>query len=175
MTTKLVRLVDDKDAPTRSVYVEPLGGDRFRVTIEDRAIEVEGFETERGVSFRLDGRSLDLPVERRGDVHRVSTPGGRVDIELVDERVHKMRSALGVGAGGLTPELKSPMTGKVVLAKCAAGDTVEEGQTLVIIEAMKMENEIKAPGAATVKSVRVAAGELVSPGDVLVEFEIEEA
>lgn len=173
MTTKLVRLTGDKDNPTESVYVEPLGGDRYRVTLGEEAIEVEGFQTERGVSFRLDGKSYDLPVERRGDTHRVSLPSGRIPSELVDERVYKMQSALGVGPGVVKPELPSPMTGKVVLVPAEPGQEVTEGETLVIIEAMKMENEIKAPGDVVVKEVRVAAGDLVSPGDILVTFEVD--
>ena len=173
MTTKLVRLTGEKDNPTQTVYVDPLGGDRFRVTVDGESIEVEGFETERGVSFRLGGVSYDLPVERRGDTHRVSTAGGRVDVDLVDERVYKIQSALGVGHGVIKPELPSPMTGKVVLVPCKPGDQVHAGQTLVIIEAMKMENEIKAPGDVVIKDVRVAAGTLVAPGDVLLTFEVE--
>ncbi|MFT6398912.1 MAG: biotin carboxyl carrier protein [Bradymonadia bacterium] len=84
-----------------------------------------------------------------------------------------MRSALGVGAGALKPELVSPMTGKVVLVRCAAGDDVSEGDTLVIIEAMKMENEIKAPADVKIRTVEVSAGDLVAPGGVLVKFELE--
>jgi biotin carboxyl carrier protein len=65
------------------------------------------------------------------------------------------------------------MTGKVVLVKCSPGDEVAEGTTLIIIEAMKMENEIKAPGDVSIKDVRVAAGDVLAPGDVLVTFNLD--
>lgn len=173
MTTKLVRILDAKEGVTQTISVEPLGGDAYRVTIGDEVHEVEGFPTERGVSFRLGAKSFDLPVYRSGDSHHVRLPEGAHDFELVEERLHKMRSALGVGAGALKPELVSPMTGKVVLVRCAAGDDVSEGDTLVIIEAMKMENEIKAPADVKIRTVEVSAGDLVAPGGVLVKFELE--
>ncbi len=171
--TKLVLLTGDKDNPTTDVSVTPIEGDRYTVTIGDESFDVEGFPTERGVSFRLNGASYDLPIDRRGDMAHVATRNNRYSYELVDERVHKMRTALGAGAGALKPELVSPMTGKVVVVSCAVGESVEAGQTLVIIEAMKMENEIKAPGNATVTAVKVGAGDLVNPGDVLVKFEFD--
>lgn len=172
--TKLVHITGDKDNPTVDVAVAHIEGDRYAVTIGEETVEVEGFPTERGVAVRIGGRSYDLPVERRADTSYVATTHHRYGFELVDERIYTMRSALGAGAGALKPELPSPMTGKVVLVSCEVGQVVEEGETLVIIEAMKMENEIKAPGAATVSGVKVAAGDLVNPGDVLVTFTFDE-
>ncbi|MCB9507639.1 MAG: biotin/lipoyl-binding protein [Myxococcales bacterium] len=174
MTAKshLVELTGDKDSPTRDIVVESLGGDRYAVTVDGVRTEVEAFATDRGVALRRDGQSHDLRVERRGDVHVTHGAAGRQAFELVDARTHALRSALAGGAGVMKPELRSPMTGKVVLVRYAPGDAVEEGKTVVIIEAMKMENEIKAPGAAVIRSVRVAPGDLVAPGDVLVDFEL---
>jgi biotin carboxyl carrier protein len=85
-----------------------------------------------------------------------------------------MKSVLGGAAGVAKPELASPMAGKVILVRVAEGDRVEEGQALVIIEAMKMENELRALAPATVREVRVAAGDVVNPGDVLLTFEFDE-
>jgi acetyl/propionyl-CoA carboxylase alpha subunit len=173
MKTNLVRVLDPKTGETQPIQVEPLGGDAYRVTIGDTVHDVEGFPTESGVSFRLGGRSFDLPVHRDGDSLAVRHPSGTHRVDLIDERIHKLRNALGVGAGALKPELLSPMTGKVVLVKCSPGDEVAEGTTLIIIEAMKMENEIKAPGDVSIKDVRVAAGDVLAPGDVLVTFNLD--
>jgi acetyl-CoA/propionyl-CoA carboxylase biotin carboxyl carrier protein len=75
----------------------------------------------------------------------------------------------GGGAGGGT--VSAPMQGTIVKVLVNQGDTVEAGQALLVLEAMKMENHINAETAGTVKDVRVAAGETVGTGDVLVVIE----
>lgn len=67
--------------------------------------------------------------------------------------------------------IKAPMPGKVLEMKVSVGDVVKKGDTVLILEAMKMENVIKAPGDGKVKSVRVAAQESVEKNAVLIEFE----
>jgi pyruvate carboxylase subunit B len=62
------------------------------------------------------------------------------------------------------------MAGKIILVKVVEGDAVKEGQTLVIIEAMKMENELRCLAAGKVVKVAVAAGDIVKPGDKLLEL-----
>ncbi|MEA5136553.1 MAG: biotin/lipoyl-containing protein [Candidatus Fimivivens sp.] len=68
------------------------------------------------------------------------------------------------GAGTIT----APMSGTIFKMLANVGDTVKNGQVIVVLEAMKMENEIFAPCDGTVKEVRVAQGAAVAPGDVLV-------
>ncbi len=67
--------------------------------------------------------------------------------------------------------LESPMPGKVLRVLTAPGESVSDGQTLVIIEAMKMEFSVRAPHSGTVARVNYSEGEQVSAGDVLVEME----
>ena len=68
-------------------------------------------------------------------------------------------------AGGVT--ITSPMPGKILGIKAAAGTAVKRGQVILLLEAMKMENEIVAPQDGTVASVNVAVGDMVEPGAVL--------
>jgi len=173
-TTKLVEITGDKDEPTRDIAVEALGDGRYAVTIGDETTEVEGHLVDGGVALRIGALSRDLRVDDRGDALLVRTPSGRARLELVDARTYALQAALGQGAGALKPELVSPMAGKVVLTPVSAGDEVTEGTTLVIVEAMKMENEIRAVADVRIKDVRVAPGDLVNPGDVLVVFDVEE-
>ena len=72
-------------------------------------------------------------------------------------------------AGALTAQ----MTGRVIKVNVKPGDTVTEGDILLVIEAMKMENEIAAPISGRIKEVAVAPGGRVSEGDLLVQFEPE--
>ena len=73
----------------------------------------------------------------------------------------------GTGSGTVVV----PMQGTIVKVLVAVGDAVEVGQTVCVLEAMKMENAINAEKAGTVKEVRVAAGDSVGPGDVIAVIE----
>jgi biotin carboxyl carrier protein len=68
------------------------------------------------------------------------------------------------GAGAIT----SQMTGRIIRVDVEPGQRIEEGDLLLIIEAMKMENEVLAPRAGTIKEVAVVAGRRISEGDLLV-------
>jgi biotin carboxyl carrier protein len=78
-----------------------------------------------------------------------------------------VRAKLPVDVGAVT----SPMAGAILTVLVKPGDSVKQGQPLVVLEAMKMENQITAPVAGTVKSVDVKEGESVGEGHVLVVLE----
>ena len=75
------------------------------------------------------------------------------------------------GGGGGENALRAPIAGTVLQVNVTVGQDVAEGDTLIILEAMKMETEITAPVAGKVKSVPVKAGSAVQGGDILVDFE----
>jgi len=81
----------------------------------------------------------------------------------------KRPKAAAAGAGSGTVAV--PMQGTIVKVLVAEGDAVEVGQTVCVLEAMKMENNVNAEKAGTVKEVRVAPGESVGPGDVIAVIE----
>ncbi|MFW6078638.1 MAG: acetyl-CoA carboxylase biotin carboxyl carrier protein subunit [Gemmatimonadota bacterium] len=100
--------------------------------------------------------------------------GHRYAVEVIDERTKAIREVTGGAEAHKGPlPVKAPMPGKVMRVEVEAGQSVEPGQGLVIVEAMKMENELKADAAAVVAKVHVSAGEAVEKGAVLVEFEAE--
>jgi acetyl-CoA/propionyl-CoA carboxylase biotin carboxyl carrier protein len=80
----------------------------------------------------------------------------------------RARAAAAVGGSGT---VAVPMQGTIVKVLVAVGDTVEVGQTVCVLEAMKMENNVNAEKAGTVTEVKVAAGESVGPGDVVAVIE----
>ena len=67
--------------------------------------------------------------------------------------------------------LKAPMPGKVLAVEVAQGQSVDKGQLLLILEAMKMEHRITAPAAGVIKALAVTVGEQVANGALLVTFE----
>jgi biotin carboxyl carrier protein len=106
-------------------------------------------------------------------VRRASDGSVTVATALGNFRFHAARGATAA-AGGTRGKgaraIKSSMPGKVVRVLCAAGDAIEAGQPLMIIEAMKMENEICSPAAGVVQEIPVQPGTSVQSGDLLVKL-----
>jgi acetyl-CoA/propionyl-CoA carboxylase biotin carboxyl carrier protein len=110
----------------------------------------------------------------------VEINGRRYDVKLwvpetagVAAPAPKKRSAgaaTGGAAGGGNGEVVAPMQGTIVGVNVAVGDTVEAGDAVVVLEAMKMENSIPADIAGTIEDVKVATGDSVGAGDLLVKI-----
>ena len=121
----------------------------------------------------LDGHSYTFAVSRGADGRwTLLEAGDAVEVDVTDERTRYIRSLAGAGktqqGGGV---LKAPMPGLVVKVLVEPGENVTAGQSLVVLEAMKMENELKAPSAALVGTVSVRAGQAVEKGQALVALE----
>ncbi len=86
-------------------------------------------------------------------------------LEVFDPKRRMVSQSDGAMGGGL---LLAPMPGKIVALQVKAGDTVEKGQALVVIEAMKMQNELNAPRSGVVQEVLVKAGDAVEADQKLV-------
>jgi biotin carboxyl carrier protein len=82
------------------------------------------------------------------------------------ERASRDRTSASAAGGPL--EIRAIIPGRIVAVAVAPGDPVEAGQTLLAVEAMKMQNELRAPRAGTVTRVPAGAGATVEVGDVLV-------
>jgi biotin carboxyl carrier protein len=95
----------------------------------------------------------------------LSWPGGSIELDASD-----LTEGAGAGSGSLKP-LKLTMPGKVLSVKVKAGDLVDPGQGLVIVEAMKMENLLLAPAKAKVGKVLVKEGDRLDSGAILIVFE----
>ena len=124
----------------------------------------------RSVDVRLDGAKHPDPDVR---AFRASLYDGAYEFALQDPMKALLAAAGGGAAGGGL--LASPMPGKIVKVLVKAGDTVAEGQTLLVMEAMKMQNELKSAGAGTVAKVHVEEGATVETGAKLVEVTALEA
>ncbi len=132
----------------------------------------------RTFSFRAEGTPDALSIEidglaRKGAVAE-TTEGWRVFIGEASADFRRLDPLSGAGAdGSAAGSLKAPMPGVVTALKVEAGARVAAGDTLIVMEAMKMEHAIKAPGAGRVTGVRFAVGDQVGDGALMVDFEPE--
>ena len=105
----------------------------------------------------VNGTAYEVDVEEIGAAASVAAPAAT-----------PAATPVAAPAGGTV--ITCPMPGTIIDIKVAAGDSVAEGQVLVIFEAMKMENEIVAPCAGTVASVNCGKGDSVDSGSVLLSL-----
>ncbi len=115
----------------------------------------------REVTVEVDGRRYDVKLR----VPETAGPQGRQSLPRQPGR--RRASVTGTGSG----TVMVPMQGTIVKVVVAVGDVVEVGQTICVLEAMKMENAVTAEKAGTVKEIRVTAGDSVGPGDVVAVIE----
>ena len=152
--------------PGHEVHVEPQSARSARV--ESGSFRAELTVTPLGPGrFRLtDGsRSWTAWVDQDGARRHVTVEGlGEARLER-EQTGRRRRKEAAEGS------LASPMPGTVVKVLVAAGDRVERGQDLLVVEAMKMEIKVSAPAAGTVKAVRAKEGDPCDAGQVLAEVE----
>jgi len=117
-------------------------------------------------SILIHGRSYQATVLAPGTVQ----VNNRIfSVELFDPRELRARSSAGASHG--RQNIVAPMPGKVVRVLVAAGDTVEAGQGLIVVEAMKMQNEMRSPKSGIVVEVKTTAGATVTAGEILIVIE----
>ena len=152
-------------------------GDRLRLTVERLENGVFGRGSDEvGQADGAKPGVRDLPRtadDRASGVRRYETTveGWVFEVAVEVESRAELRERAGQGSQRRGHQgsdvVKAQIPGRVVRLWVAEGDTVESGQRLLAIEAMKMENEVRAPRAGTVESIRVAAESSVELGDEL--------
>jgi biotin carboxyl carrier protein len=131
------------------------------VSIGGRPVAVDVVPLDGALSVRVGGRVVDLTTEGTPPELGAIASGHRSYVRVESERQRAAAAAKKGGAGGSDKVLKSPMPGRVVRVLVAAGAEVAQGQTLCVVEAMKMENEVKAKSACIVAEVHVTEGATV--------------
>jgi biotin carboxyl carrier protein len=152
-----------------------------------RTVELE--RSNSGWSVSLDGQPLDadiveiaphtLSILLHGRSHEIRlfpAPDGTLQIhdglqhfaaEVIDPRSWRGRRHAGPEVEG-RQQVTAPMPGKIVRVLVKAGERVESGQGLIVVEAMKMQNEIRSPKSGTIERVFAVEGQTVSAGEPLV-------
>lgn len=141
--------------------------DGWSCAVEGQPRAVDVVEVAPGVfSLLLEGQSFVLHLERVGDTYRVHTRGTDLLAAVENPRRWAGRGGGALARGG-RQEITAPMPGRVIRVLVADNQTVEEGQGLVVVEAMKMQNEIPSPQKGVVEKVLVREGDRVEHGETL--------
>jgi len=129
-------------------------------------------DPERGIAHLSDGTtSLTAVVEGAGSEWFVTFRGRRISVTVRTHREQMLAEAAVAarGHGGPT-DVKATLPGLVVAIEIEEGSEVEEGQPLLTIEAMKMQNEVRAPRAGRVETLAVEGGQAVATGQLLLRL-----
>ncbi len=153
--------------PDGATYVRMPDGRQMRVDF-DLALGEDLF------SLLIDSQSHEVHIEPGETISdcEVTLDGQVYRVKVETERQHRL-SALAPRQSAPTGEaqIKAPMPGLVSIVAVEVGQTVEQGQRVAVLEAMKMENELRAPRAGTVKAVNVLPGQTVEQNKVLAIIE----
>jgi biotin carboxyl carrier protein len=142
--------------------------DRWRIALDSQSVDADAVEIATNTfSILLRGQSHEIRVtpSPRGTL-TLQTGPEEFTAEVIDPRAWSGRRHSAVEAEG-RQQIVAPMPGKVVRLLVKAGDTVEAGQGLLVIEAMKMQNEIRSPKSGVVERLLAEEGQAVNAGEVL--------
>jgi biotin carboxyl carrier protein len=142
------------DQELENIDLIKIGDGILHLVIQDQSIEIEFVEYNEDAKsylYKVNGKKISLSAKSK--------------LQL---QIEKM--GLGAGSSSKANDLKAPMPGLIVGIHVDVGQKVVKGDTLLVLEAMKMENSIKATGEGVVKKVSVSTGDKVDKGQVLVQF-----
>lgn len=165
---------------TRGRFSVHVGDEQFDLFVRDGSVELDNVAADASLvhvagavwSLILNGRSYSVAIGRaNGNMVPVTIDNVLYEVSIQDARGRLLdRFGAAQSRAPATAALVAPMPGLVLNVHVAAGEAVEPGQGLLVLEAMKMENELRASSHAVVQAVHVAPGDAVTKHAVLVEF-----
>ncbi|MGB8983134.1 MAG: biotin/lipoyl-containing protein [Anaerolineales bacterium] len=142
-------------------------GKTFTLTLDDKTIHAEFLRSENGrLELLIDGRRVTANVSS-DNAKRWVTVNGQTFVLTKSSGARRG----GHGHHHAAGELTAPMPGQIRAVNVGEGDTVSKGQTLLVIEAMKMEIRIQAPRDGIVRKLSVKQGQIVDREQILIEIE----
>ncbi|MDM8160030.1 biotin/lipoyl-containing protein [Labilibaculum sp. K2S] len=137
---------------------------KFKFTIrgQEYDVEIKDFEGS-SAKIEVNGTSYDV------DVH-VADKSSKTPRLVRKPVVNKPGEGSIKKSGGGASTVKAPLPGSIIKINIAVGDSINPGDTLLVMEAMKMENNVLAEKGGTVKAIKVAVGDSVLQDDVLIEI-----
>jgi len=140
-------------------------GDRLVVELEGSKKPIEYKKIDDYLySIIISGKSHSLAVLKKGKEIQIFFQGNLFNFEAVSE----IEQARGGHAGSGANQISAPMPSRVVKVLKEEGAQVEQGEGVIVVEAMKMESELKSPLSGTIKEIKVSDGDTVEGGDILV-------
>lgn len=149
-------------------------GNILEVEVDGKVYNVDLMHTADGTFSILEGGhsyNIELVPKSQAKTYTAYTLYQSFNIEIIDAEARYLKNRGANGFGSNENTISSPMPGKVVKVLVEEGDAVKEGETAVIISAMKMESEYKAPKDGIVKKVNVKDGDTVEGNQILIELE----
>lgn len=149
-------------------------GSILEVMIDNKKYKVDLMHTADGTFSILEGGhsyNIELVPQNHPKKYTAYTLYEEYDVEVIDAEARYLMNRGANGFGSADNKITSPMPGKVVKVLVKEGDDIKEGETAVIISAMKMESEYKASMTGKVKKVNVKDGDTVEGNQILVELE----
>jgi len=153
-----VNLDPNPDTSPTVVNVIELPSGELDVHVGEKPVPVDVVAFNGTLSVRVGTRVVDLTTEGSPPEISAIANGHRTYVRVESERQRAAAAAKKGSASGGDKIIKTPMAGRIVRVLVAPKDAVAAGQTLCVVEAMKMENEVKAKAACTVLEVHVAEG-----------------
>jgi len=151
-----------------TLHVEAVGPGVYEVTLRGATHRVDAFHHDHGtISLLVDAESYSVQLDERGNGMRVHLRDSVFPLEILDERRARMRRAPGslTADGRLT--LAARLPGKVVGILRGPGEAVREGEGVLLVESMGMENEVRSPKDGKVMEVAVGVGQSIEGGEAL--------
>ncbi|HEX4605943.1 MAG TPA: biotin/lipoyl-containing protein [Candidatus Angelobacter sp.] len=146
-------------------------GDHWHCRLGGREWPLDAASIQDGVlSLLLDGKSYEVKQETVAGETNVVVGPERYSVVVQDPRSFRSRRRASASDHGVK-KITAPMPGKVVRILAGVGAAVEAGQSVIVIEAMKMQNELKAPKNGVIRKISVAEGAAVEAGQSLAEVE----
>jgi biotin carboxyl carrier protein len=143
-------------------------GDACSVALDGQPVDADAVQlAPNTISVIIGGQSFEIHISRAADgTLKLQCGPHEFSAEIGDPRAWRGRRHGAMEVEG-RQEILAPMPGKVVRLLVAAGDAVEAGQGLLVVEAMKMQNEIRSPKSGKVERLLAKEGQSVTAGDVL--------
>ncbi len=151
--------------------IDLYGDSNTKIQVNDTIYDIEV----KGEIITLNGKMIDVSLS----CDKITIEGNTFNIDFTEEGDPSMMIIDGMlylvsrknSIYSLVNEIKTPMYGKIIKILVNEGDWVNNGQILVVLEAMKMQNQIRSPREGTIKKIKIVKDQSVKLGDILLTFE----